>query len=86
MRVRIPSPLHAYTAGASEAQADGETLDALLADLDRQYPGLRFRIVDEQARLRPHIRVFVDGRLAGGLDRALVTTSEVMIVCALSGG
>ncbi|HEY9724672.1 MAG TPA: MoaD/ThiS family protein [Oscillatoriaceae cyanobacterium] len=86
MRVRIPSPLHAYTAGASEAQADGDTLEALLADLDHQYPGLRFRIVDEQTRLRPHIRVFVDGRLVSGLDRTLTSTSEVMIVCALSGG
>lgn len=86
MRVRIPSPLHAYTAGASEAQADGATLAALLADLDRQYPGLRFRIVDEQARLRPHIRVFVDGRVVAGLDRPLASTSDVMIVCALSGG
>lgn len=86
MRVRIPSPLHGYTAGASEAAAEGGTLDELLADLDRQYPGLRFRIVDEQARLRTHIRVFVDGKLAKALDRPVHDAREVMIVCALSGG
>lgn len=86
MRVRIPSPLHAYTAGASEAAADGETVGAVLADLDRQFPGLKFRIVDEQERLRTHIKVFVDGKMAGGLDRPVSATSEVMIVCALSGG
>ena len=86
MRVRIPSPLHAYTSGASDAVAAGRTLDEVLVDLDRQYPGLRFRIVDEQDRLRTHIRVFVDGQLAGRLDRPVEAATEVMIVCALSGG
>lgn len=86
MRVRIPSPLHAYTAGASVATADGQTLNEVLQDLDRQYPGLKFRIVDEQERLRPHIRVFVDGKLEPSLERSVTATTDVMIVCALSGG
>ncbi len=86
MRVRIPSPLHSYTAGVSDAVAAGRTLDEVLADLERQYPGLRFRIVDEQDRLRTHIRVFVDGQLANALDRPVEAAAEVMIVCALSGG
>ena len=86
MRVRIPSPLHAYTAGASEGAAEGGTLDAVLRDLDRQYPGIRFRIVDEQDRLRTHIRVFVDGKLARALDLPMAGVGEVMIVAALSGG
>lgn len=86
MRVRVPSVLHAYTAGASEAQAVGSTLGEVLSDLDGQYPGLRFRIVDEQERLRTHIRVFVDGKVASRLDWPVSTTSEVMIVGALSGG
>lgn len=86
MRVRIPSVLHAYTAGASEATAEGGTLGAVLSDLDRQYPGIKFRIVDEQERLRPHIRVFLDGKLARELDRTVTPASEVMIVGALSGG
>jgi molybdopterin synthase sulfur carrier subunit len=86
MRVRIPSPLHAYTVGASDVQATGHTLDEVLSDLDRQYPGLKFRIVDEQQRLRTHIRVFVDGQLARALDRPVAATHDVMIVCALSGG
>lgn len=86
MRVRIPSPLHSYTAGASDVAATGGTLAELLTDLDRQFPGLRFRIVDEQERLRTHIRVFVDGALARTLERPVAAANEVMIVCALSGG
>jgi molybdopterin converting factor small subunit len=86
VRVRIPSPLHSYTAGAGEVAAEGATLSELLKDLDRQFPGLRFRMVDEQDRLRTHMRVFVDGKLVKGLDRPLTASSEVMIVAALSGG
>lgn len=86
MKVRIPSPLFSYTGGAGEAQAVGATLGAVLADLDRQFPGLRFRIVDEQDRLRTHIRVFVDGKLAKALDRDVTGAADVMIVAALSGG
>ena len=86
MRVRIPSTLFSYTGGAAEAEAAGGTLGEVLADLDRQYPGLRFRIVDEQDRLRTHIRVFVDGKLAKALDRDTAAAADVMIVAALSGG
>lgn len=86
MRVRIPSPLHAYTAGQSDVTADGSTLLQVLGDLDRQYPGLKFRIVDEHERLRTHIRVFVNGKLERTLDRPVDAATEVMIVAALSGG
>jgi molybdopterin converting factor small subunit len=86
VRVRIPSPLQSYTAGASDVTADGGTLAEVMADLDRKFPGLKFRIIDEQERLRTHIRVFVDGKLERALDRPVAATTDVMIVCALSGG
>ena len=59
MKVGIPTPLRGYTK-ADTVDARGETLDALLCDLDSRFPGFRFRVVDEQARLRPHVRVFVN--------------------------
>ena len=85
MQVLIPSALRSYT-GAARAQADGATLGALLADLDRRHPGLRFRMVDEQDRLRPHMRVFVNGRAVHDLAHPIDATDEVAIVQALSGG
>ena len=60
MKVLIPSALRSYTEHA-QAQAAGETLAALLDDLDRQYAGIRFRMIDEQDRIRRHIRIFVNG-------------------------
>ena len=81
----MPSPLRPYT-GAAEVEADGDTVDELLRDLDRRHPGLRFRIVDEQDRMRPHVRFFVDGEQVFDLGRRIAPGESVQIVQALSGG
>jgi len=85
MKVLIPSPLHSYT-GRAQVDASGPTLAALLADLERQYPGIRFRMVDEQDRIRRHMRVFVNGDQVFELSRLLSPSDEVIIVQALTGG
>ena len=85
MKVLIPSPLRSYT-GVSEVDAEGATLAEVLADLDRRHPGLRFRVVDEQDQLRPHVRFFVDGEQVFDLRRRLAPGESVQIVQALSGG
>ena len=85
MRVTIPSPLLSYT-GRREVQAQGTKLSAVLADLDRQYPGIRFRMVDEQDRIRTHMRVFLDSDELRGLESPLPSTATLHIVQALSGG
>lgn len=85
MRVLIPSPLVSYT-GASRVEAAGATLGELLLELDRRYPGLRFRVVDEQDRVRAHLRIFVDDEQVFDLGRALRPDARVHLVQALSGG
>jgi len=85
VRVLIPSPLRSYT-GEREVEAAGATIAELLADLERRYPGLRFRMIDEQDRMRPHIRFFVDGEQVFDLARPLRPGESVQIVQALSGG
>ena len=85
MKVLIPSALRSYTE-AAEAEANGETLGALLADLDQRYRGIRFRMIDEQERIRPHIRIFVNGTQVRDLAHRLGPGDEVVIVQALSGG
>jgi len=85
MKVIIPSSLRSYTQ-QSEAEASGATLAAVLADLDRAYPGIRFRMIDEQNRIRRHIRIFVNGDQVRDLSQPLRATDEVVIVQALSGG
>ncbi len=86
MRVRIPSPLRSYTARQSVVEADGETVDDLLRDLDRQFPGMRFRVVDEQGRLRKHMKIWVDQDAVRDLTMPVAGAGEVTIMQALSGG
>ena len=85
MRVVMPSALRSYT-NAGEVEAEGATLAEMLADLDRRYPGIRFRVVDEQDRIRRHIRFFVNGEQSFDLALRLEPADEVYIVQALSGG
>ena len=86
MRVLIPQPLLSYTARRDRVDASGETLDALLWDLDRQFPGIRFRMIDEQDRMRPHVVFFVRGTRTRDLHESLDGCDEVVILQALSGG
>lgn len=85
MKVLIPSALRSYTQ-RGVAEASGATLAAVLADLERAYPGIRFRMIDEQDRIRRHIRIFVNGEQVRDLSQPLGSTDDVVIVQALSGG
>jgi molybdopterin converting factor small subunit len=85
VKVLIPTPLLSYTA-TREVEASGATLGAVLDELDRQFPGVRFRMVDEQERMRRHVRFFVNGDQVFDLAQPLRPTDEVVIVQALSGG
>ena len=86
MRVVLPTPLAEYTRQVREVDADGATVAELLVDLDHKYPGLRFRVIDEQDAIRPHIRIFVNRVLARSIGAPLAPTDEVLVVAALSGG
>ncbi|HEY6421264.1 MAG TPA: MoaD/ThiS family protein [Candidatus Binataceae bacterium] len=86
MRVLVPSPLRSYTRGAREIEGQGATLAALLENLDTAWPGMRFRIIDEQDRIRRHIRIFVNRDEVHDLAGVLGNDDEVQIICALTGG
>jgi sulfur-carrier protein len=86
MRVRIPTPLRSYTKQVATVEATGTSVDEILRDLDRMFPGLRFRVVDEQGRLRQHMRVFVNEEPVRDLTTPVGTSDEVTLMQALSGG
>jgi molybdopterin synthase sulfur carrier subunit len=85
LQVLLPAALCSYT-GSTRVQARGASLHALFADLDARFPGLRFRVVDEQQQLRPNMRIFVNGRAVRDLACALKEGDEVAVLLALSGG
>lgn len=86
MKVRIPSPLRSYTQQQSVVDAEGATLAALLLDLDCRYPGLRFRMVDEQGHVRKHMKIFVNDESVRDLATRIDERDEITIMQALSGG
>ena len=86
LKVRIPSPLHSYTANKSLVHAIGGTLNELTYDLDRQFRGIRFRFIDEQDQIRPHVKIFHNGVQVSDLGLALKDSDEIALVQAFSGG
>ncbi len=67
MIVRIPSPLRSYTSGQSQVETTSGTVAAILADLEGKHPGIRFRMIDEQGRIREHIKIFINTDQVGRL-------------------
>lgn len=86
MTVFIPSPLRSYTRQRPSVEASGSTLSAVLDDLERRFPGIRFRMIDEQERIRQHIKFFVESEQTHDLETSVSGAHEIHIICALSGG
>ena len=86
MRVRIPSPLRSYTAQQSVVDGHGATVDEVLRDLDARYPGIRFRMVDEQSNVRKHMKIWVNEDACRDLSTSVTDDDEITIMQALSGG
>jgi sulfur-carrier protein len=85
MNVYIPTPLRSYTT-SNVVQAEAATLAELFAELDRKFPGIRFRIINEQDQIREHIRIFVNQRNMASLADVLQPDDDVRIIMAISGG
>ena len=85
-RVHVCTPLQRYTGGRSPVDAAGRTVGEILADLDRRYPGIRFRMVNEQGAIREHIRLHVGSDTPAALETPVAKGGEVHILAALSGG
>jgi molybdopterin synthase sulfur carrier subunit len=86
VKVRIPDPLRSYTDHAKVVEAHGTTVGELLFDLDARYPGIRFRMVDEQNAIRKHMKVFVNDESVRDLTTPITGADEITIMQALSGG
>ena len=87
--VRIPTPLRSLTKGSAQVQASGATVLAVIDDLERQYPGLRDRLVDDDGGIRRFVNVYVnqeDVRFLEGDKTALKDGDEMAIVPAMAGG
>jgi molybdopterin synthase sulfur carrier subunit len=86
MKVRIPTPLRAYTNQQKVVEGAGATVSEVLDDLDRRFPGIRFRMVDEQNHLRQHMNLWIGQEPVADLATPVTDADEITIMQALSGG
>jgi len=89
IEVRIPTILRSYTGGAKVVQGSGDTIAALLADLDSNYSGLRDRLITTEGGLHRFVNVYIndeDVRFLGALDAKLNDGDSVTILPAVAGG
>lgn len=87
--VKIPTILRSYTGGEKSVPASGDTLDAVLTDLDARHAGLRGRLVAEDGGLHRFVNLYVDDedvRFLGGLSTPLADGQTVTILPAVAGG
>ena len=87
--VRIPTILRTYTDGQKSVEGSGDTISALLADLDAKHPGLRGRLLTEEGSLHRFVNVYVndeDVRFLGGLEAPVADGDQVVVLPAVAGG
>jgi molybdopterin synthase sulfur carrier subunit len=88
-KVRIPAPLRKLTKDQAVVESNGTTIEAILADLEKNYPGIRERICDETGQVRRFINIFLNGediRFKEGIKTKVDTSAEVSIIPAIAGG
>ncbi|MFW9778507.1 MAG: MoaD/ThiS family protein [Candidatus Heimdallarchaeota archaeon] len=86
MKVYIPTHLRSYTGQESQVAVRGKTISEAMKDLNAQFPGIRFRIIDEQDQVREHIRIFLNQEQISSLEMRVSDNDEIHIIAALSGG
>ena len=87
--VRIPGPLRKITDGADKVDVTADNLKGLIHELDKQYPGIKDRILDENEDLRYFVNLYLnneDVRFLDGLSTSVKYGDEVSIVPAVAGG
>lgn len=89
VNVRIPTPLRNLTNEKEEVDAEGSNIQDVIEDIERQFPGLKARICDEQGELRRFVNLYwndEDVRFKDGLDTAIADGDVLSIVPAIAGG
>ena len=86
VRIRLASLLHSYTGGNKVIEVEASTVGEAIGALDRRFPGLAFRVIDEQGQIRPHVNIFLGEEKVSDLTTPITASAEIYIVGALSGG
>ena len=87
--VRIPTPLRRLTQNQAEVEAEGDTIESLIENLEASYPGLKERICDESGNVRRFVNIYLndeDIRFLDGSATAVNDGDDISIIPAIAGG
>ena len=88
-KVRIPAPLRKLTLDQATVESNGNTIQDVLSDLEKNYPGIKDRLCDETGQVRRFINIFVNGediRFKDGIKTKIENNAEISIIPAIAGG
>src|SRR5438132_10152233 len=89
VEVRVPPLVQKVTNGEKTLQAGGSTINELLADLDRRFPGFAGELRDGSGQLHRFINIYLndeDVRFLGKLNTPVKDGDVVSILPAMAGG
>jgi len=86
VKVRVAPLLYSYTGGLKTIEVEAGTVGEAIAAMDRRFPGVAFRVIDEQGGVRPHVNIFLGEQSVRDLETPVSTGAEIYLVGALSGG
>lgn len=89
IEVKIPTILRTYTKGEKSVEAKGDSLAAVIDDLDASYAGIKGRLITEDGGLHRFVNVYVDDedvRFTGSLETPVSDGATVTILPAVAGG
>ena len=86
VRVRVAPLLYSYTGGLKTIEVEGKTVAEAIAAIDSRFPGVAFRVMDEQGQIRPHMNIFLGEQSVRDPATPVFAGAEIYIVGALSGG
>jgi molybdopterin synthase sulfur carrier subunit len=89
IEVKIPTILRTYTGGEKAVEAKGDTLAAVIDDLDARHPGLKGRLITDEGALHRFVNIYVndeDVRFTGSLETPLKDGDSVTVLPAVAGG
>ncbi len=89
VRVRVPTPLRRFTGGKDEVSAEGNSILAVIENLEKGHPGLKERLLDDSGQLRRFVNVYLNGddiRFLDQLNSKVKDGDDISIVPAIAGG
>ena len=89
VKVRVPTPLRRFTGGIDEVAAAGESVRAVIEDLEKRHPGMRERLLDDKGEIRRFVNIYLNGndvRFLEAINSKVKDGDDISIVPAIAGG